>query len=120
MNHHIEFVHRTRTGIITVVTSSGVTDSHTAIAAITAGEHTYTAGPTPQRHVTVRAQDALGGSYLYANWDGTRRNNLHDLASPPTTETLRYPTTLATYAAALTSPFRTWLHHARRQARRTD
>jgi hypothetical protein len=78
--HHIEFVSRDRTGIVSVVTPSGVFDVETAVEDIRAGRAVFYAGPTPHERSIVRAQDAFGGTYLYANWDGTRRNNLHELA----------------------------------------
>lgn len=82
MNHHIEFVSRDHSGITTVVTAQGVLDAAAVVADIQAGRATFVAGPTSWDLVPVTAWDAFGGAYLYANWDGTRRNNLHDLAAP--------------------------------------
>lgn len=83
MEHRIEFVSRDKTGITAVVTTSGVVDVPTAVAHIRSGRACFVTGPTvwDRAHVTIR--HALGGPYLYANWDGTRRNNLHDLGTPP-------------------------------------
>jgi hypothetical protein len=93
--HHIEFVSRDRTGIVSVVTPSGVFDAETAVEEIRAGRAVFYAGPTPHERSIVRAQDAFGGTYLYANWDGTKRNNLHELAprfaTPPSRPGVRRP-----------------------------
>ncbi|RKR76568.1 hypothetical protein [Frondihabitans australicus] len=82
--HHdlkIEFVVRDRTGAVAaVVTSTGVIDAEFASEQIARGEAAYFAGPDSYVRARVRSIPALGGPYLYANWDGTRRNNLHDLA----------------------------------------
>jgi hypothetical protein len=82
--HHdlkIEFVVRDRTGAVAaVVTSTGVIDAEFASHQIARGEVDYFAGPDSFVRARVRSIPALGGPYLYANWDGTRRNNLHDLA----------------------------------------
>lgn len=86
MNHHIEFVGRDHSGITTVVTAEGVLDATAVVAEIQAGRATFVAGPSSWDLVPVTARDALGGPYLYANWDGTRRNNLHDLAARGTGE----------------------------------
>jgi hypothetical protein len=84
VNQHIEFVSRDGTGIVTVVTSAGVIDAQTVIDDIRAGRASFFAGPTAWDRSPVTAHDAFGGAYLFANWDGTRRNNLHQLA--PRTE----------------------------------
>lgn len=77
----IEFVVRDRTGAVAaVVTSAGVIDAEFASQQIARGEADYFAGPDSYVRARVRSIPALGGPYLYANWDGTRRNNLHDLA----------------------------------------
>lgn len=77
----IEFVVRDRTGAVAaVVTSAGVIDAEFASEQIARGEVRYVAGPDSYVRARVRSIPALGGPYLYANWDGTRRNNLHDLA----------------------------------------
>ncbi|BDZ52188.1 hypothetical protein GCM10025867_44290 [Frondihabitans sucicola] len=77
----IEFVVRDRTGAVAaVVTSGGVIDAEFASEQIARGEALYFAGPDSYVRARVRSIPALGGPYLYANWDGTRRNNLHDLA----------------------------------------
>jgi hypothetical protein len=82
VDHLIEFVSRDRTGITSVVTSSGVIDVQAAVEAISSGHARFVAGPSSWDRVPVTVRDVLGGSYLYANWDGSRRNNLHDLAAP--------------------------------------
>jgi hypothetical protein len=77
----IEFVVRDRSGAVAaVVTSSGVIDAQFATEQIARGEALYYAGPDSYVRAPVRAVPSLGGPYLYANWDGTKRNNLHDLA----------------------------------------
>ncbi|MFF1632677.1 hypothetical protein [Leifsonia sp. NPDC058248] len=55
-------------------------DAQTASAEIARGEVTYVTGPDSYVRVPVRAISTTGGAYLYANWDGSRRNNLHDLS----------------------------------------
>lgn len=84
MTQHIEFVSRDGTGIVKVVTAAGVIDAQTVIDDIRAGRASFSAGPTTWDCTLVTAHDAFGGAYLFANWDGTRRNNLHQLA--PRTE----------------------------------
>lgn len=77
----IEFVVRDTTGAIAkLVTANEVIDADCASQQIVRGETHYFAGPDSYRRVRVRSIPALGGPYLYVNWDGTRRNNLHDLA----------------------------------------
>lgn len=77
----IEFVVRDRSGAVAaVVTSAGVIDAEFASEQIARGEADYFAGPDSFVRARVRSIPALGGPYLYVNWDGTRRNNLHDLA----------------------------------------
>lgn len=112
---HIEFVHRTPTGIHTIFTCHGATNTDTAAAAITAGTRTYSAGPDGTS-ATVTVRDALGGQYLYANWDGSRRNNLHDLAETPAFRTPHYPT-VTTYTAGLMGHIRDWVHRLAGQGR---
>ncbi|MFZ7089136.1 hypothetical protein [Curtobacterium sp. RRHDQ10] len=79
MTHTIEFVARDHSGITTIVTSTGVTDLASAIVEIESGG-TYVAGPSSFERTRVRIATALGTAYLYVNWDGSKRNNLHDLA----------------------------------------
>ncbi|MGN6427150.1 hypothetical protein [uncultured Leifsonia sp.] len=38
-------------------------------------------GPDSWVRAHIKTMHGLGGRYLYANWDGTGRNNLHDLSS---------------------------------------
>lgn len=78
----IEVVARNELGaIVALVTPHGVVDAQHASSQIARGEATYVTGPDSYSRVPVRAISALGGAYLYANWDGTQRNNLHDLAA---------------------------------------
>jgi hypothetical protein len=78
----IELVARDELGaIVALITPHGVVDATYASAQIHRGEACYVTGPDSYVRVPVRAISAMGGSYLYANWDGTRRNNLHDLAA---------------------------------------
>lgn len=78
----IEVVARNELGaIVALVTPHGVVDAQHASSQIARGEATYVAGPDSYSRVPVRAISALGGAYLYANWDGSQRNNLHDLAA---------------------------------------
>ncbi|PZE65941.1 MULTISPECIES: hypothetical protein [unclassified Curtobacterium] len=78
--HIIEFVARDRTGITTVVTANGVIDADTVIRNISAGHSGYAVAAAGSRPAPVRSLMALGTPYLFANWDGSKRNNLHDLA----------------------------------------
>lgn len=78
----IELVARDELGaIVALITPHGVVDAQFASAQISRGEACYVTGPDSYVRVPVRAISATGGAYLYANWDGTRRNNLHDLAA---------------------------------------
>jgi hypothetical protein len=79
MKHTIEFVARDHSGIRTIVTDTGVIDISSAVAEIEAGA-AYVAGPSSFDRARVRILTALGSAYLFANWDGSKRNNLHDLA----------------------------------------
>ncbi|PZE29883.1 hypothetical protein DEI92_04635 [Curtobacterium sp. MCBD17_034] len=82
MTHHrIEFVTRDRTGITAVVTSTGVVDADAVIRNIQAGHSGYYVEATDWRRAPVRTLSVLGGAYLFANWDGSKRNNLHDIAA---------------------------------------
>ncbi|KQO62235.1 DUF3892 domain-containing protein [Curtobacterium sp. Leaf261] len=83
MNHTIEFVTRDHSGITTLVTTTGVIDVDSAIDEIKSGS-TYFAGPSSFDRARVRIMTALGVAYLSANWDGSKRNNLHDLAQQMT------------------------------------
>lgn len=77
----IEFVVRDRSGAVAaIVTPDGVIDAEFASAEILRGDARYFAGPDSYVRARVRSIPALGGPYLYVNWDGTKRNNLHDLA----------------------------------------
>jgi hypothetical protein len=99
VNHHIEFVARNRSGITTIITSAGVVDVGAAIAEIREGRSAYFAGPSSWDRTQVRAIPSLGGEFLFANWDGTRRNNLHDLA-------YREPASPQPQAAPVRTPWR--------------
>lgn len=77
----IEVVARNELGaIVALVTPHGVVDAQFASSQIARGEASYVTGPDSYVRVPVRSISATGGAYLYANWDGTQRNNLHDLA----------------------------------------
>jgi hypothetical protein len=94
----IEIVARDELGsIVALITPDGVVDAQTASAEIARGDVTYVTGPDSYVRVPVRAISTIGGAYLYANWDGSRRNNLHDLS--PLIRVLT-PATPATLAAA--------------------
>ena len=77
----IEIVARDELGsIVALITPHGVVDVCTASAEIARGDVRYVTGPDSFVRVPVRAISDTGGAYLYANWDGSQRNNLHDLA----------------------------------------
>ena len=67
--------------IITLITSRGAVDALTAAAEIASGRAEYVAGPDSFVRARIRAISSVTGLYLYANWDGTRRNNLHQLSA---------------------------------------
>ena len=78
----IELVARNELGsIVALITPHGVVDATIASTQIARGEVAYVTGPDSYVRVPVRAISALGGAYLYANWDGSQRNNLNDLAA---------------------------------------
>lgn len=78
----IEIVARDDIGsIVALITTDGVVDVCTASAEIATGRARYFAGPDAYVRAPVRAFSDAGGTYLYANWDGSRRNQLHDLAA---------------------------------------
>jgi hypothetical protein len=78
----IEFVARNELGsIVALVTPHGVVDACTVSAEIVSGSASYFAGPDSYVRAPIKSISASGGPYLYANWDGSRRNNLHDLAT---------------------------------------
>jgi hypothetical protein len=98
----IEIVARDELGsIVALITADGVVDAQTASAEIARGDVTYVTGPDSYVRVPVRAISTIGGAYLYANWDGSRRNNLHDLS--PLIRVLT-PATPSTLAAADATP----------------
>ncbi len=78
--HLIEYVARDRTGITAVVTTTGVVDVDTVIDHIHAGHTGYYVAGDSWKRTPVRSMSFIGGSYLFANWDGSKRNMLHDLA----------------------------------------
>lgn len=78
--HLIEYVARDRTGITTVVTTTSVIDVDTVIEHIHAGHAGYYVAGDSWKRTPVRSMTFLGGAYLFANWDGSKRNMLHDLA----------------------------------------
>jgi len=82
----IEFVARDDLGsIVALVTPHGVVDAGTVSADIVSGRVSYFAGPDSYVRAPIKSISASGGHYLYANWDGSRRNNLHDLATRKST-----------------------------------
>lgn len=78
--HLIEYVARDRTGITAVVTTTGVVDVDVVIDHIHAGHAGYYVAADSWKRTPVRSMSFIGGSYLFANWDGSKRNMLHDLA----------------------------------------
>jgi hypothetical protein len=78
--HLIEYVARDQTGITTVVTTTSVIDVNVVIDNIRAGHSGYFVAGDSWRRTPVRSLTAMGSPYLFANWDGSKRNNLHDLA----------------------------------------
>lgn len=78
--HLIEYVARDRTGITAVVTTTSVIDVDTVIQHIHAGHAGYYVRADSWKRTPVRSMSFLGGAYLFANWDGSKRNMLHDLA----------------------------------------
>lgn len=80
--HIIEYVARDRTGITTVITETGVVDVDTVIRNIHSGHSGYFVRAGDWRRAPVRSLSVLGSAYLFANWDGSKRNNLHDVAFP--------------------------------------
>lgn len=78
--HLIEYVARDRTGITAVVTPTSVIDVDTVIRNIHAGHAGYYVAADSWKRTPVRSMTFLGGAYLFANWDGSKRNMLHDLA----------------------------------------
>ncbi len=78
----IEVVARNELGlVVALITSEGVVDALTASCEIAHGDAAYVTGPDSWVRVPVRAISDTGGAYLYANWDGSQRNNLNDLAA---------------------------------------
>jgi hypothetical protein len=90
----IEIVARDELGsIVALITPHGVVDAHTAAAEIARGDARYVTGPDSYVRIPVHAISASGGAYLYANWDGSQRNNLHDLAPLARVSRLSMPAT---------------------------
>ncbi|WP_431278207.1 hypothetical protein [Leifsonia poae] len=80
-DYKIEIVVRDHLGAIAaLITDRGVIDATTASAQIARGEARYVAGPDSYVRTPVKAMPGIGGGYLFANWDGSQRNNLYDLA----------------------------------------
>lgn len=88
--HRIEYVARDRTGITAVITTTGVIDVDTVIQHISAGHSGYYVDRDWKR-APVRSLTSFSGEYLFANWDGSKRNMLHDLAFPSPTRTIALP-----------------------------
>jgi hypothetical protein len=63
------------------ITSTAVVDAQTVIDAIESGRGSFEAGSSSWDRAEVAVRHAFGVAYLFANWDGTRRNNLHELAA---------------------------------------
>jgi hypothetical protein len=105
--HIIEYVARDRTGITTVVTATGVVDVDTVIRDIRFGHSGYFVAPGEWRRTPVRSLSVLGSAYLFANWDGSKRNNLHDLAfqAPARTALPARPPVLARILAPIAALF---------------
>ncbi|TCU83812.1 hypothetical protein EDF48_10755 [Curtobacterium sp. PhB191] len=78
--HLIEYVARDRTGITAVVTTTSVIDVDTVIQHIRSGHTGYYVAADSWKRTPVRSMSFIGGTYLFANWDGSKRNMLHDLA----------------------------------------
>lgn len=57
----------------------GSVRTETAIEQITVGTHHYRALSPSSELVDVVAREGRTGRFVYANWDGTGRNNLDDL-----------------------------------------
>lgn len=105
----IELVARDELGsIVTLFTSRGAVDAQKAAAEIADGTATYVTGPDPYVRAVVVAISSPAGPYLYVNWDGTRRNNLHELSAgrqarlttpAPAPRTSRWMRVLAAVAA---------------------
>lgn len=87
--HIIEYVARDRTGITAVITETGVIDVDTVIRNIHSGHSGYFVRADDWRRAPVRSLSVLGSAYLFANWDGSKRNNLHDVAFPAPTRSVR-------------------------------
>lgn len=78
--HLIEYVARDRTGITAVVTTTSVIDVDVVIQHISSGHTGYYVAADSWKRTPVRSMSFIGGTYLFANWDGSKRNMLHDLA----------------------------------------
>ncbi|WP_420368706.1 hypothetical protein [Curtobacterium sp. L1-20] len=104
--HLIEYVARDRTGITTVVTTTSVIDVDTVIQHIHAGHAGYYVAADSWKRTPVRSMTFLGGAYLFANWDGSKRNMLHDLAfHAPTRTTETKPVRQSPFARLLSALF---------------
>jgi hypothetical protein len=57
-----------------------VARDRTVIHNIRSGHSGYIVRAGEWRRAPVRSLSVLGGAYLFANWDGSKRNNLHDVA----------------------------------------
>jgi hypothetical protein len=111
--HLIEYVARDRTGITAVVTPTSVIDVDTVIKNIHAGHAGYYVAGDSWKRTPVRSMSFIGGAYLFANWDGSKRNMLHDLAfRAPTRAVPTAPAPESRFTRLLTALF------GRRAARR--
>jgi acetylornithine deacetylase/succinyl-diaminopimelate desuccinylase-like protein len=113
--HIIEYVARDRTGITAVITTTGVIDVDTVIHNISSGHSGYVVRAGEWRRAPVRSLSVLGGAYLFANWDGSKRNNLHDVAFQAPTRPAR-PQGAGGFVAALTTALATVFGRDRRSA----
>jgi hypothetical protein len=105
----------TRTGITAVITTTGVIDVDTVIHNISSGHSGYVVRAGEWRRAPVRSLSVLGGAYLFANWDGSKRNNLHDVAFQAPTRPAR-PQGTGGFVAALTTALATVFGRDRRSA----
>ncbi len=99
--HLIEYVARDRTGITAVVTTTGVIDVDVVIENIRSGHSGYFVAADSWKRAPVRSMSFIGGTYLFANWDGSKRNMLHDLAFRTPTRAVQTPPARESWFARL-------------------
>ncbi|MBT2503745.1 hypothetical protein [Curtobacterium sp. ISL-83] len=115
--HLIEYVARDRTGITAVVTPTGVVDVDTVIRNIHAGHAGYYVAADSWKRTPVRSMSFLGGAYLFANWDGSKRNMLHDLAFRAETRSIQTVSRRSVRRSSLGATVRAFLLGERRPQR---